>query len=130
MSAFLWQLPYDIQSILDEEVEDNRDETDEGYDDNAGYFLVICRIKLRLGDFSESSLKFYFDEIVIQSILLYVIPQFTKATSKLSHVLCDGVKVHQSARQVTLALRGVQGIHDNLSVARKTCYMTFSEHSA
>ena len=49
---------------------------------------------------------------------LYVVPEFPQAVPQLRHVVCDGVVVHEGAREVAAALARVQGVHDDVAVTR------------
>ena len=102
--------PYDPKSILDEEVEDESDHTDEGENGDACTFPCLRLVQLLLCNIPKPS--------VIISIPLtsdvchpqYVVPELPQGAPQLLHVEVDGVVILQSAANVRTVLAEIQRV--------------------
>ena len=94
--------PDDGQRVLDEEVEDERDDADEGEDRHPDVLPRLRRVQLVLGHVPYNKLQVTITiQKAVSRFLLDVIPELPQRRPELHHVLCDGVEILQCTVNVT-----------------------------
>ena len=106
--------PDDGERVLDEEVEDERDDADEGEDRHPDVLPRLRRVQLVLGHVPNNKLQVTIQKSV-SLLVLDVIPELPQRRPELHHVLRDGVEVLESAVDVARTFLHVQSVvQDNL----------------
>ena len=107
--------PDDGQRVLDEEVEDERDDADEGEDRHPDVLPRLRRVQLVLGHVPLQQVTSSNNDTAVARFLLDVIPELPQRRPELHHVLRDGVEVLESAVDVAGTFLHVQSVvQDNL----------------
>ena len=111
--------PDDGQRVLDEEVEDERDDADEGEDRHPDVLPRLRRVQLVLGHVPYNKLQVPITmQRAVTKFLLDVIPELPQRRPELHHVLRDGVEVLESAVDVTRTFIQIQSVVQDHLVAR------------
>ena len=111
--------PDDGQRVLDEEVEDERDDADEGEDRHPDVLPRLRRVQLVLGHVPLQQVTSSNNDTAVARFLLDVIPELPQRRPELHHVLRDGVEVLESAVDVAGTFLHVQSVvQDNLVTKR------------
>ena len=112
--------PDDGQRVLDEEVEDERDDADEGEDRHPDVLPRLRRVQLVLGHVPYNKLQVTKTiQRAVTKFLLDVVPELPQRRPELHHVLRDGVEVLESAVDVAGTFLHVQSVvQDNLVTKR------------
>ena len=109
--------PDDGERVLDEEVEDERDDADEGKDRHPDVLPRLRRVQFVLGHVPNNKLQvtITIQKAVSRFLVLDVIPELPQRRPELHHVLRDGVEVLESAVDVARTFFHVQSVvQDNL----------------
>ena len=108
--------PDDGERVLDEEVEDERDDADEREDRHPDVLPRLRRVQFILGHVPNNKLQVTITlQKALTKFLLDVIPELPQRRPELHHVLRDGVEVLESAVDVARTFFHVQSvIQDNL----------------